>query len=113
MLMHVGPLPDDPLAAAAAFHADVVPRVIAELAAGTLQLILVFTPAGHRHRAWREAAIQTMARELAPVRINAVATVEPAPLLAAEAYIARAPGLTGQYLPLDSQGAGGMVHSPP
>ena len=112
MLLHVGPLPDDPLAAAAAFHADVLPRVLAELAAGVPLLTLVFAPAGHPHRAWREAAIQTIARERAPARINAIASAEEPAIAAAAAYVAAAPGLTGQYLVLDSHGAGAVIPSP-
>ena len=124
MLLRVGPLPDNPLAAAAAFHAEVLPRVLALLDAppagegdhpqgggGGVHLTLVFAAAGYPHRAWREAAIQTIARECAPARINAVASAEEPAIAAAAAYIAAAPGLTGQYFPLDSQGAGAVINS--
>ena len=112
MLVRVGPLPDDPLAAAAAFHADVLPRVLAELDAGEPVLTLVFAPAGHPHHAWREAAIQTLARERAPARINAIASAEEPAIAAAATYVAAAPGVTGQYLTVDSHGAGAVLPSP-
>lgn len=111
MLLRVGPLPEDPLAAAAAFHAEVLPRVLAALDGGAALLTLVFTPADHPHRAWREAAIQTIARERTPARINAVAAADEPAIAATHAFIAAAPGLTGHYLLLDSHGAGPVIPS--
>ena len=110
MLLRVGPLPDDPLTAAAMFHAEVLPRLLAVLDAGAQVLTLVFAPAGHPHRAWREAAIQTIARTRAPARINAIASDDEPAIAATQAFIAAAPGLTGQYFPLDSHGAGPVVN---
>lgn len=109
MLVEVGPLPTDALAASAAFHADVLPRVIAALDEGASHVTLIFAPAAHDHRAWREAAVQTLARARAPARINAVAADEAAAIAAAQAYIAGAPGLTGHYLTLDGAGAGKVI----
>jgi hypothetical protein len=57
--------------------------------------------------------VQTLAREAAPLRVNAVAGSDPAAIEAALAYLAAADGVTGQYLPLDSAGAGAVVMSPP
>lgn len=120
MLLHVGPLPDNPLEAAAAFHAAVLPRVLnavdqARHGGTPPNLTLVFPPAGHPHRAWREAAVQTLGRECAPVRINAVAAsdegADRAALAAAAAWLAAAPGVTGQFLTLDSHGAGPVLPS--
>jgi hypothetical protein len=98
-------LPDLPSAAAAAFHGEWLPRVQAELAAGE-GLVLVFPPADHTHATWRLAAVQVLAREAAPQRINAVASADSAAIEAALAYLAQTGGVTGQYLPLDSAGAG-------
>ncbi len=109
MLLRVGPLPDDPLAAAADFHARVLPAALAALDGGALLVTLVFDPAGHPHRAWREAAVQTLALARAPARINALASADAAAIAATQAFIAAAPGLTGQYLPLDSAGAGAVI----
>ena len=109
MLLNAGPLQDDPLAAAAAFHTQVVPQVLAALAGGEPVVTVLFAPADHGHRDWRAAAIQTIARQCAPARINAVAGADAAAVAAAQAFILAAPGLTGQYLALDSVGAGPVV----
>lgn len=109
MQIEVGPLPADALAASAAFHADVLPRVVAALDEGASCLTLVFGPAPHEHSAWREAAVQTLARAHAPARVNALAGDEPKAIAAAAEYVASAPGLTGHYLVLDGAGAGTVV----
>lgn len=106
MLFELGPLPDDPLEAAARFHAEVLPRVLAALAGAPDHLTLVFAAAGHAHEDWRRAAVATLARERAPVRVNALAGDDPAALAETARYVASAPGLTGQYLIVDPTGAG-------
>lgn len=103
-LLRVGTLPDEALAAAAEFHAVVLPRVLAAIA-GDATLTLVFAPADHTHRAWRLAAVQSLARAHAPVRVNALAGDDEAAIGAALSYIDKAAGVTGQYLPLDGNGA--------
>ena len=112
MLFAVGSLPDDPLAAAAQFHGDVLPRLLASLAQADGLATLVFAPAGHAHVDWRRAAVATLARERAPLRINAVAGDDATGIAATGAYIASAPGLTGQYLVVDGQGAGSAAPVP-
>ena len=114
MELTVGPLPDDPLAAAAKFHADWLPRVLALLDSGEPLVTLVFAPArpgptGLAHAGWRESAVQLLARERTPARINAVCGDDPAAISATAAFIAQAPGLTGQYLVLDGHGAGPVL----
>ena len=111
MLLPVGPLPDDPIAAAAAFHADWVPRVLAALDGGAEVVTLVFAPAGLAHVGWREAAVQLLARERTPARINAIAGDEPDGISATAEFIDAAPGLTGQYLVLDGNGAGPVLYN--
>jgi hypothetical protein len=96
VLVRVGVLPDEPLGAAACFHADVLPQIVPVGDA----LTLVFAPADHTHRAWRLAAVQGLARRWAPVRVNAVASGDEVAILAADTYLTHAPGVTGQYLPL-------------
>ena len=108
-LLRVPPLPEDALEAAAAFHADVLPGVSDALSGQPDHLTLVFLPAGHTHRAWRLAAVQSLARDLAPVRVNAVAGDSEEAIAAALAYLAASPGVTGQYLPLDGNGAGAVL----
>ena len=75
-------------------------------------LLVVFAPADHTHRAWRLAVVQGLARELAPRRVNALASRDEAAIAASLAYLESAEGLTGQYLPLDDAGAGPVVLPP-
>ncbi len=104
--VRIAGLPDDPLAAAARFHAELVPALPTEG-----DVLLVFAPAEHPHRGWREAAVGALGRAFAPRRINAVASDNPAAVDSALAYLATAQGLTGQYLPLDDAGAGAVLPS--
>ena len=98
-------LPEGPSAAAVAFYGAWLGRAQAMLAGGS-SLTLVFPPAGHEHSGWRLSAVQSLALESAPARVNAVASDDAAGIAAALAYLAAADGVTGQYLPLDSAGAG-------
>lgn len=102
-------LPENALAAAAQFHAE-WPVKIAPLREA---LVLIFSPADHTHRGWRLAAVQSLARQFAPVRINAVASDDEGAIQAAIAYLVRAEGVTGQYLALDGAGAGEVIRSAP
>jgi hypothetical protein len=108
-LLRVGPLPEEPLAAAGWFHAEVLPRVRAALVAGG-DLVLVFGPADHTHRDWRIGAVRGLAREHAPARVNAVASGDEVAIAATVRYLDRAPGVTGQLLPLDGTGAGAVLY---
>jgi len=101
-------LAEDPLDAAAEFHARVVPAVRAAIAEGEAVCIM-FDPADHTHRAWRVAAVQSLAREAAPARINAVAAADDETGVSTLAYLEQAPGVTGQHFPLDGHGAGNPV----
>jgi len=113
----VGPLPGEALAAAADFHARVLVDVRAALAETRDHLTLVFPSADHTHRAWRLAAVQGLAREHAPLRVNAIEAGgeaggeagDEAGIAAALAWLGTAPGVTGQLLPLDATGAGGAL----
>lgn len=107
--LEVQPLPDLPSAAAAAFHRDFLPRAAALLQGGAPCLTLVFAAADHTHRGWRLAAVQTLAREHTPARVNAIAGGGAPAIAAAQAYLEAADGVTGQYLPLDDAGAGLVV----
>jgi hypothetical protein len=96
----------NPTDAAAEFMAETLPRIRAAIGAGDLPLCVAFDPADHTHAAWRVAAIQALAREAAPGRVNGVSGVDEAALEATSRYLQFAEGVTGQYLPLDGQGAG-------
>jgi len=97
-VIRVDDLPEAPLAAAAHFHAAILPVIAAERAP---VVTLVLPVADHTHRAWRAAALGALARALAPGRINAIAGGDGPTQAQALAFIARAPGLTGQLLPLN------------
>ena len=117
-LLRVGGLPEAALAAAAQFHAQVLPLVLKAMAASPAPLTLVFAPADHTHRAWRLAAVQALAREHAPVRVNAIGMksgtiASEAAIAAASAYLDSAGGVTGQLLLLDDSGVEMVVSSAP
>ena len=109
-LVRVEGLPEEPLAAAARFHADVLPLIRAELEAGADHVTLVFAAAGHAHRGWRLAAVQELAREYAPARVNGIESFEQAAIAAAQAFLSGANGVTGQLLALDGKGAGPVLY---
>lgn len=93
-------LPEAAIDAAQAFYERSVPQVRALLARQPERpetITVILPPADHDHRAWRIAAVQDLAREAAPTRINAVVGDSPA-VDAAVAFLSRAPGITGQVL---------------
>lgn len=103
--VRVTALPAAPLDAAAAFHGEWLPRIRAELAASQDESsVLVFPTAEHSHRGWRLAAVQELARELAPRRINALACDSAGGEAAAVALLTECQGLTGQLLAIDTAG---------
>ena len=89
-------LPEEALDAAAAFHAEWLPQA-RELAKRD-DLVLVFPPAPYDHRGWRLAAVQDLARAAAPKRVNGVAGDDEGGIGQAAAWLAAAPGITGQLL---------------
>ena len=100
----VADLPDSPLAASGAFHRDHLPEIERILAGGE-EVMIALPSADHTHREWRLALAAGLARAGAPARANVVAG-EGEVLDAFEAYLVEAPGITGQYLEGDGQGAG-------
>lgn len=93
-------LPCAPLDAAAVFHGQWLPIVRERLDQGQ-DLVLLFAAGDHSHRGWRLAAVQELAREHAPMRINALAGGNAAAVAASLDYLGAAPGVTGQYLVLE------------
>ena len=110
-VLRVGVLPEAALAAAAEFHARVLPLANPPFKEGDLTLI--FPPADHTHRDWRLAVVQSLARKLAPVRVNGLVSDGENAIAAALAYLAAAQGVTGQLLQLDDTGAGEVLSSHP
>lgn len=89
-------LPGDPLAAAGVFHQHWLAHVEQTLRTGD-DVLLALPAADHTHREWRLAIVAGLARKHTPRRINMVAGEGDA-LDATAAYLAGAPGITGQYL---------------
>ncbi|HTN13671.1 MAG TPA: hypothetical protein VL094_02570 [Sphingomonadaceae bacterium] len=100
-VLRIQGLPEAALDAAAAFHARYLPAARKELAGGAEALALVFPQAPYDHAAWRKAAIADLAREAAPRRVNGVEGREGEGVEAVLQWLARAPGITGQLLPVD------------
>jgi hypothetical protein len=103
-VLEVAGLPAAPLDAAAEFHATHLPRARAALPRAQA-LVLRFAPAGHEHRGWRLAAVQELAREAAPKRVNAIVGGDRHAAAETLAYLASAPGVTGQLLAVDGKSA--------
>ncbi|RYY32813.1 MAG: hypothetical protein EOP59_18575 [Sphingomonadales bacterium] len=100
----VDELPEEPLAAAGVFHQHWLPHVETLLTSGE-DVMVALAPADHTHREWRRAIAAGLARAHTPRRANVVAG-ESAVHDAFAAYLEVAPGVTGQYLEGDAQGAG-------
>ena len=71
-VLRIEGLPRGALDAAAEFHSRHLHQARAALA-DCDALALVFAPAAYNHRGWRLAAVQDLAREATPKRVNAVA----------------------------------------
>jgi hypothetical protein len=104
--LHILGLPATPTEAAREFYEIHVPTVHAALETGRAKhgeftLTLMFPPADHTHAGWRLAAVQGLAREAAPVRINGLVGDDEPALRQALAYLAHAPGVTGQLLAVE------------
>lgn len=89
-------LADAPLEAAADFYARYIPR-LRELAQ-VEDVLAIFSPAGHAHKGWRLAAMQELAREAAPRRVNGIEGTDADAIAATADYCDRAPGITGHLL---------------
>ena len=61
-------------------------------------VVLVFKPARQEHHAWRLAVVQGLARELAPIRVNAVVGDDEVAVDNTVMFLNEAPGITGQLL---------------
>jgi hypothetical protein len=110
-------LPEAPLDAAAHFYAEQVPVArkilknewsqmsdLPDDIVGSMEerdfdeLVFLFPPAGNEHRGWRLAAIQALAREAAPKRVNGVVGDDLNGTDKVRDWLANAPGITGQLL---------------
>ena len=96
---HIDALPDSPLAASASFFAEHLERSHALISGDAEALAIILPAAGTDHDNWRRALARDLAREYAPKRVNIVGANQ-ASLGETLAYLADAPGVTGQYCPL-------------
>ncbi|MCB2065971.1 MAG: hypothetical protein KDE15_04940 [Erythrobacter sp.] len=97
-LVEVTGLPAAPIDAAAAFHRDFVDQIRRYAREG--DVVVVFDHADHDHRAWRLAAVQELAREAAPHRVNGVEGEDVQQVSETLFYLQSASGVTGQLLEL-------------
>nr|WP_322292729.1 hypothetical protein [Allopontixanthobacter sp.] len=103
-------MPDAAIDAAAEFHRSWLSAARAAIAENISSLVLVMPTAPQDHRDWRRGLARDLAREAAPCRVNLVAGGDAAAIAAAVEYLERAPGVTGQLLITDGQGAGNPAH---
>lgn len=105
-VLRIEGLPPAALDAAAQFHRIWLARARAALRGDANSLVLLMPSAPADHRDWRRGVARDLARELAPKRVNLVAGSDPDAIAATLEYLGRAPGVTGQLLPVSGQGAG-------
>lgn len=99
-VLRIEGLPKGALDAAAAFHSQWLDKARQALATEDA-LSLVFPAAAHDHRGWRLAAVQGLAREASPRRVNGVSGDDEPAIAVAVEWLAQAPGVTGQLLAVD------------
>jgi hypothetical protein len=105
-VLRIDALPHHALDAASEFHATWLGQARALIDGGPESVTIVMPPAPYDHADWRRAAARDLARAVAPVRVNVIASGERAAIASALRFLEGAQGVTGQYLPLDSAGAG-------
>ena len=97
LIVSVTDLPSTPVDAAVHFYSSIVPGIREDLPEVT-EVVIQFEPADHAHRGWRLAAVQELAREAAPKRVNAIVGTDREAMRAARHFLENAPGVTGQLL---------------
>lgn len=105
-VLRIDGLPSGALDAAAEFYRIWLAKAREMLRGEADALALLMPSAPTDHRDWRRGIARDLARELAPKRINLVAGDDRAAIATTLAYLAQAPGVTGQLLLIDGQGAG-------
>ena len=98
-------LPLGALDAASEFHESWLDEALEALTGEADALAFVLPPAPYDHAGWRRAAVRDLARAVAPKRVNMVAVDDEAAIAATLDYLAWAPGVTGQLLPVGERPA--------
>jgi len=107
-VLRIEALPAGALDAAAQFHGEWRSRALTLLdREGALAIVMPLAP--YDHADWRRAAARDFARAVAPKRVNLIAGDDEPAIAAALAYLDSAPGVTGQFLPLDGHAAGNSL----
>ncbi len=105
-VIDTGELSPSALEAAAAFYERIAGEVARAIGSGASSVVLAMNHAAHDHTDWRRTAARDLARSHAPVRVNVIGGGDAQARAATTAYLSGAHGITGQYLPLDDNGAG-------
>jgi hypothetical protein len=100
-VLRIEGLPRAALDAAEAFYEAWMPQARAACRAD--DTAIVFPSAPYDHRGWRLSAVQDLAREAAPRRVNGIAGDDNEAIAAALHWLASAPGVTGQLLAVDGK----------
>jgi hypothetical protein len=101
-VLRIEGLPSGAIDAAADFHGEWLPRARDALAQAHA-LAVVFPAAPFDHRGWRLAAVQDLAREAAPRRVNGIIGGDAQAIAETLAWLGGAPGVTGQLLAMDGK----------
>ena len=96
-------LPETALEAGAAFGTDYLPTIRDHLRDGS-DVVAILPAAPYDHTDWRRSAARDLARAHAPARVNFITAGARDAVDASARYLANAPGVTGQYLPLHADG---------
>lgn len=91
-------LPESAIEAAAAFHAHWLGKARSLFDEDAEPLAIVLPAAGKDHDDWRRAIARDLGRAHAPRRVNVVGANAGETREKLLAYLAEAPGVTGQYL---------------
>lgn len=105
-VLRIDGLPPGALDAVAEFHRKWLEQARGALRGEASSLVIVMASAPADHRDWRRGVARDLARDLAPKRVNLVAGDDADAIAATLEYLDRAPGVTGQLLPVSGQGAG-------
>ena len=97
-------LPAAALDAACEFHEAWLEEALHLLEGEAEALAIVLPAAPADHVDWRRAAARDLARAVAPQRVNLVAGDDEAAIEATVAFLADAPGVTGQLLEVTARG---------
>lgn len=107
--------PEAPVDAASHFYREIAPEVrdvfhqsgiwrdLPDASDKMDAVAIVFPAADHTHRAWRLAAVQDLACEGAPVRVNGVVGDRDDAISEVVRWLTEAPGVTGQLLAVDGK----------